>query len=119
MLRGVGILFRRPLKKDNLFTTSQLEQVGLLHDAEELFLIDFAIAIAICLINHLLELLIRHPLTKLLCDTLQVLEGDLTSLVIIEEAECLQDLVLRVTVQDLVRHHLEKFFILDRSTASM
>merc|ERR1712205_12124 len=98
---------RRSLSKrrqKTIATASKLEEIGLLHDAEELFLIDFAIAIAICLVNHFLKLLIRHPLTKLLCDALQVLEGDLTGLVIVEETECLQDLVLWVTVQDLVRH---------------
>merc|ERR1712124_113455 len=71
---------------------SSSEEVGLLHDPQELFFIDLAVAVAICLVDHLLELLIRHPLPKLLRHALQVLEGDLSCLVVIEEPECLQDL---------------------------
>merc|ERR1719504_338976 len=49
---------------------------------------------------------------KLLRDALEVLERDLSGLVVIEEPERLEDLVLRVTVKDLLRHHrheLRKF----------
>merc|ERR1740133_195435 len=82
------------------------EQVCLLHDAEELLLIHLAITITICLIDHLLQLLVSHAFAKLLSDTLQILEGDLASLIIVEEPECLENLVLGVAVQDLVSHHL-------------
>mmetsp|Transcript_42265 Transcript_42265/g.92088 ORF Transcript_42265/g.92088 Transcript_42265/m.92088 type:complete len:217 (+) Transcript_42265:110-760(+) len=87
------------------------EEVGLLHDAQELLLVHLAIAITICLINHLLELLIRHSLPQLLCDALQVLEGDLASLVIIKKAEGLEDLVLGIAVQNLVSHHFEELLV--------
>merc|ERR1719272_1778898 len=93
------------------------EQIRLLHDAKELLLVDLSIAVAICFVNHLLELLVRHALTKLLRDALQVLERDLAGLVVVEKAERLQDLILRVAVQDLVRHHLEELLVLDRATA--
>merc|ERR1719515_355378 len=93
------------------------EEVGLLHDPQELFLVDLPIPVTICLVDHLLELLIRHPLPKLLRHALQILERDLSRLVVIEEPECLQDLVLRVPVQDLVRHHLQELFVLDRPAA--
>merc|ERR1719240_693326 len=82
-----------------------LEQVRLLHDAEEFLFVHLAITIAVRLIDHLLELLVRHPLPELLCDTLQVLERDLPCLVVIEETECLEYLILRITVEDLLRHH--------------
>merc|ERR1719515_292626 len=52
------------------------EEVGLLHDPQEFFLVDLAVTVTICLVDHLLELLIRHPLPKLLSHALQVLEGD-------------------------------------------
>merc|ERR1719450_1212939 len=84
------------------------EEVGLLHDPQELLLVDFAVTVTICLVNHLLELLIRHPLPKLLRHALQVLEGDLPCLVVVEEPECLQDLVL---------HHLQELLVLDRPAA--
>merc|ERR1719387_78155 len=93
------------------------EEVGLLHDPQEFFLVDLAVTVTICLVDHLLELLIRHPLPKLLSHALQVLEGDLPRLVVVEEPECLQDLVLRVPVQDLVRHHLQELLVLDRPAA--
>ena len=35
------------------------------------------VAVAIGLVNHLLKLLVRHVLTQLLCNALQILEGDL------------------------------------------
>lgn len=46
----------------------------LLHDAVELLGVDLAIAVAIGLVDHVLELLLGHVLTKLLGNTLQVLE---------------------------------------------
>merc|ERR1719337_288546 len=83
------------------------EEIGLLHDAEELLLIDLAIAIAISFVDHLLKLLISHSLSKLLRHALQVLERDLACLIVIKQPEGLEDLILGVAVQDLVRHHLD------------
>merc|ERR1719171_1379200 len=83
-------------------TAPRSEEVGLLHDAQELLLVDLAVAVAIRLVDHLLELLVRHSLAELLRDPLQVLEGDLPGLVVVEEPEGLQNLVLRIAVQDLV-----------------
>lgn len=36
------------------------KEVGLLHDPNELLLVDLSIPVAICLIDHLLQLLIGH-----------------------------------------------------------
>merc|ERR1711874_953094 len=93
------------------------KEVRFLHDAEEFLLIDLAIAVAICLIDHFLQFLIRHALTEFFCYALQVLEGDLTGLVVIEKAECFQDLVLWVTVQDFVRHHFQELFVSNRAAS--
>merc|ERR1712159_616404 len=93
------------------------EEIGLLHDAEELLLIDLAIAIAISFVDHLLKLLISHSLSKLLRHTLQVLERDLACLIVIKQPEGLEDLVLGVAIQDLVGHHLQELFVLDGTTA--
>merc|ERR1719443_1518965 len=68
------------------------EEVSLLHNAQELLLVNLTITVTVGLINHFLELLICHALTKLLGNTLQVLEGDLASLVVIKQTECLEDL---------------------------
>merc|ERR1712171_12738 len=75
------------------------EQVGLLHDAQELLLIHFTVSITIRFIYHFLQLFIRHALAKLLCYTLEVLKRDLSSLVVVEQAESLQDLVFRIAIQ--------------------
>merc|ERR1719456_867345 len=68
-----------------LLPLARSEEVGLLHDAQEFLLIDLTIAIAIGLVNHLLKLFISHALTKLLGHTLEILEGDLARLIIVEE----------------------------------
>merc|ERR1719321_220667 len=94
-------------------SASLSEEVRLLHDAQELLLVHLPVSVAVSLVDHLLQLLVRHPLPELLRHPLQVLEGDLPGLVVVEEPEGLQDLVLRVAVQDLVRHHLEELLVLD------
>ena len=63
------------------------EEVGLLHDAEELLLVHFTVSISISLIDHFLQFLVGHMLTQLLCHSLQILEGDLAGLVVVEQAE--------------------------------
>merc|ERR1712146_228001 len=93
------------------------EEIGLLHDAQELLFIDLAIAITISLINHFLQLFVCHSLAKLLGNTLQVLERDFTSFIIIEKTEGLEDLILWVAIQNLVRHHLKELLIFDGTTA--
>mmetsp|Transcript_67843 Transcript_67843/g.147829 ORF Transcript_67843/g.147829 Transcript_67843/m.147829 type:complete len:236 (-) Transcript_67843:56-763(-) len=93
------------------------EEVGLLHDAQELLLVDLAVTIAVGLIDHLLQLLICHAFAQLLGHSLQILEGDAASLIVVEESEGLQDLVLRVAVQDLVGHHLQELLVTDGAAA--
>merc|ERR1711972_201876 len=75
-----------------------LEEIRFLHDAEELFLVHFTITIAVSLINHFLELLIRHTFSKLFGNALKILERYLPSFVIIKETESLQDFILRITI---------------------
>merc|ERR1712182_123570 len=50
------------------------EEVGLLHDAQELLLVDLTVAIAVGLVNHLLELLVRHPLPSSLATRFKFLK---------------------------------------------
>ena len=54
-----------------------LEERGLLHDTEELLLAHLTVAVAVSLVDHLLELLVRHVLAELFRHALEVLEGDL------------------------------------------
>jgi len=60
--------------------TTTFGKTGLLQDADEFFLADFAITITVGFINHLLQLLVCHVLTQLLSNTLEVSERDLASL---------------------------------------
>merc|ERR1711941_103609 len=94
--------------------TNSLEEVRLFHDAEELLFIDLAVTIAVGLVDHLLKLLICHPLTELLRNAFQILERNFSSLVIVEKAESFQDFVLGIAVQNLVRHHLQELFVTNR-----
>merc|ERR1719487_1930508 len=60
-----------------LLDLTSSEEISLLHDTEELLLIDLAIAIAISFVNHLLKLFISHSFSELLGHALQVFERDL------------------------------------------
>merc|ERR1712006_36344 len=88
-----------------------------LHDAEELLLVDLAIAITVGLVNHLLELLVGHVLTELLGHTLEVLEGDLAGLVVVEETEHLDDLLTGVAVAHASSHHVQELVEIDGAGA--
>lgn len=68
--RRVGVHDERE-KEESL---SLSEKVGLFHDAHELLFVDFAVAIAISLVYHLLELFLGHSLAELACDSLEVLQ---------------------------------------------
>merc|ERR1719198_630046 len=92
---------------------SASEEICFLHDTKELFLVDFPITVSVCLINHLLELLVCHALSKLLGNPLQIFKGDLAGFIIIEQTESFQDLILGVAVQDLVRHHFQELLVLN------
>ena len=76
--------------------TNCLVQRRLLHDAQELLLVDLAVAVTVSLLDHLRQLLVRHVLAQLLRHALQVAERDLAGLVVVEQLERLQDLLLRV-----------------------
>merc|ERR1739848_684367 len=84
----------------------------LLHDAVEL-----AIAITVSLVDHVLELLLIDVLTELLGHTAQVAEGDLASVVIVEELEHLLDVLAGVLLAHLASHHLEELTELDGTVA--
>ena len=66
----------------------------LLHNAHEIFTIDLAVAVVICRIDHLLQLLIGHVLAEFVGDPLEVLERDTPRLVVIKSMERLQDLII-------------------------
>jgi len=63
---------------------TSLIQRRLFHDPQELLLVNLAVAVAVRLVNHLLQLLVGHVLAQLLGHPLEVLEGDLARLVVVE-----------------------------------
>jgi len=66
------------------------------HDAVELFEVEHSVAISVCLLKHLLQLIVGDLLADFPSDTLQVLEGDLVEVVLVEKLEDLQDFLLGV-----------------------
>ena len=92
------IAFDKNATSNNMAHGITLVQTGLLHDADEFLFADFTIAIAVGFINHLLQLFICHVLTQLLSNTLEVPERDLSGLIVVKQAESLNDLLHRITL---------------------
>lgn len=74
------------------------EQVGLLHDADELLLRNLTVAVAVCFVDHFLELVVRHGLSQLPGDALQIAQRDLAGVIVVEQPEGLQDFLARITL---------------------
>eukprot|EP00413_Alexandrium_margalefii_P006119 CAMPEP_0204521892 /NCGR_PEP_ID=MMETSP0661-20131031/6022_1 /ASSEMBLY_ACC=CAM_ASM_000606 /TAXON_ID=109239 /ORGANISM="Alexandrium margalefi, Strain AMGDE01CS-322" /LENGTH=124 /DNA_ID=CAMNT_0051527517 /DNA_START=479 /DNA_END=853 /DNA_ORIENTATION=+ len=70
-----------------------LVEGGLLHNADELFLVDLTVLVLIKLLDHAPQLVVCELLAEVTGNSLQVAEGDLPPLVLIEELEGLFDLV--------------------------
>ena len=83
------------------------------HDAEELRLADFTIAIFVELVNHGLQLIVRQIFTKFAGNTSQVTQTNLICVVLIEELERLEDLLDRVSLRDFSGHDLEELGVLN------
>jgi hypothetical protein len=79
------------------------EQVGLLHNSDELLLGDLAVAISVGFIDHLLQLIVSHGLAKLPGYSFEVSQGNLSCVVIVEQAEGLENLFARVTLSLTLR----------------
>merc|ERR1719158_745510 len=92
--RRIGIDTTYDERRPAALMARRSEEVGLLHDTQELLLVHLTVAVAVGLIDHFLELLVGHALPELLGHPLQVLEGNLARFVVIEKAERLQNLVL-------------------------
>jgi len=54
------------------------------HDAVEFLEVEHSITISISLFEHFLELVIGNLLSYLICDSLQIFEGDFVKVVLIE-----------------------------------
>merc|ERR1711998_144586 len=95
-----------------------LEEVALLlHDAVELVEVDLAIAIAVSLVDHVLELLVVDVPAKLLSNASEVAEGDLVGGVVVEQLEHLLDVLAGVLLAHLASHHSKELVELDGAVA--
>mmetsp|Transcript_10041 Transcript_10041/g.30000 ORF Transcript_10041/g.30000 Transcript_10041/m.30000 type:complete len:218 (+) Transcript_10041:203-856(+) len=86
------------------------------HHAVELVWIDEAVAIAVGLFNHLLQLFVCKALPQLLSYALQVPERDLSGLVLVEKRKDLVDLGPRVLVRHPPPHHVAEVVEVDGLT---
>ena len=87
---------------------------GLLrHDAVELVRRDLAVLVRVGALDHLHELRVGHGLAELLGDALEVAQRDAARLVVVEEVEHLLDVLARVLVGHLRRHHVEELLEVD------
>merc|ERR1712196_497862 len=75
------------------------EQIGLLHNPLEFFVVDFTITITVCLVNHFLKFFISQSLPQFFGHSLEVLERHLASVIIIKKFECFINLLYWVTVE--------------------
>ena len=86
-------MMRRNLKETswvNVFTNST-RSISII-----LFFIDFTITITISFIDHFLKFFISHTFTNLFRDTLQVLQADLASFLIIKQSKRFKNFFSRI-----------------------
>ncbi len=91
------------------------EQVCLLHDSDKLFLADLSISVSVSLIDHFLQFFVSHCLPQLSCHSFQVLQWNLSCIVVIKQSECLQNLLPWVPFADLCSHQLHEVRKLNHS----
>jgi len=80
------------------------EQVGLLHDSNKLLLTDFSVAVSVGFVNHFLKLVVIHRFAQLPSYSLQILQGNLPSGVVVEKPERFQDFLSGISFADLGCH---------------
>jgi len=93
------------------------EEVGLSHDAHELVFVDLTVTVSVGFVDHFLDLLVGHVLTKLLGNTTEVMEVNLTSIIIVEESEGLHHLFTGVSLGHFLGHHIQEFWEINNTTA--
>merc|ERR1719271_1412861 len=99
-----GVVINKTIKKTcnvhsvcTELTESRVSHESLLgHDDIELVRTDLAIFIGVCPFYHFKQLRFRHGLAKLACYPLQVLESNMTCLVIIKEVEYFPNIGSRI-----------------------
>eukprot|EP00630_Chrysocystis_fragilis_P006816 CAMPEP_0197394732 /NCGR_PEP_ID=MMETSP1165-20131217/5912_1 /TAXON_ID=284809 /ORGANISM="Chrysocystis fragilis, Strain CCMP3189" /LENGTH=190 /DNA_ID=CAMNT_0042920461 /DNA_START=157 /DNA_END=730 /DNA_ORIENTATION=- len=83
------------------------------HDGVELVGGDFTVAVGVGALDHLHQLGVRHGLAEFLGDALEVPEGDVSGLVVVEKVEDFLDVLAGVLVRHFGGHHVEKLLEVD------
>lgn len=73
------------------------KEVCLLHYPNEVFLANLPVAVAIGLVDHLLEFIVSHGFAQFSGHSLQVPQRDLPRVVVVEEPEGFEHLFTRVS----------------------
>ena len=83
------------------------------HDLDELGVVDVAVAVRVGLADHLADLLVAQLLPEVGHDVPELRRGDEPVLVLVEHAERLPELLLRLRVLHLARHQAQELLQVD------
>jgi hypothetical protein len=72
-----------------------------LHDHNELFSVDQSVSITVCHLDHFFDLVVTEPLAKMPHDETEFVNVDLAAAIFIEDAEGLDQLLLRLELVHL------------------
>eukprot|EP00968_Pinguiococcus_pyrenoidosus_P014577 scaffold1313_cov250-Pinguiococcus_pyrenoidosus.AAC.13 len=98
---------------------SPRHHAGLLahHHLHELFVVDLAVAVDVGFPDHLVHLLVRELLAQVGHDVAQLGGADEAVAVLVEDLKGFEDLLLRVRILHLARHHGEELREVDGAVA--
>ena len=85
------------------------------HDVVEVVHGDDLVVVGVGALDHLLELLVGHGLTKLAGNSAEILEGDGVGAIIVEKLEDLIDILAGVLIGHTGGHHVKEFLEIDVS----
>jgi hypothetical protein len=87
------------------------------HDLDELVVVDVAVAVHVGLTDHLGHLLLAQLLPEVGHHVPELGRGDHPVLVLVEHAERLPELLLRLRVPHLARHQAQELLLVDGAAA--
>ena len=96
-----------------IFSASQLIQFIVMNT----IVADLSVLVVVGVIDQLLDLSLGQLSVDVGHDEPQLLPTDVARLLLVEDAERLADLLLRVRALDLLRHHVEELGEVDRPAA--
>ena len=91
------------------------KQIGLFHDSDKLFFGNLSIAVSVCLVYHFLQLLVSHGFSQLSGHSLQVFQWNLSSAIIVEKSESLENFLSWISFANLSGHEFHEISKLNDS----